>query len=51
MSISKRIIEDHPGGSLTFKSEEAKGTTFKVTMPIYRAESKIANVEKERKEI
>lgn len=34
LSICKRIIEDHPGGSLTFESEPGKGTTFKIVMPL-----------------
>ena len=33
LNISKRIIEDHEGGSLTLTSEVGKGTTFKVTLP------------------
>ena len=36
LSISKRIIDDHAGSSLYMKSEEGKGTTFKITLPIYR---------------
>ena len=34
LSICKRIMEEHPGGSLTFESEPGKGTIFKLTMPI-----------------
>lgn len=34
LSICKRIMEEHPGGSLTFESEPGKGTTFRLTMPI-----------------
>jgi len=33
LNISKSIIEDHEGGSLTLTSEVGKGTTFKVTLP------------------
>ena len=33
LSLSKKIIEDH-GGTITVKSEEGKGTTFIVTLPI-----------------
>ena len=36
LSISKNIIEDHKGSSFTFTSEEGKGTTFKIRMPVYR---------------
>jgi len=34
LSVSKRIVEDHPRGSLTFDSQQGKGTIFKVTMPL-----------------
>jgi two-component system, LuxR family, sensor kinase FixL len=33
LSICKRIIEDHPGSSLSFTSEKGKGSTFVITMP------------------
>ena len=33
LNISKSIIEDHEGSSLTLTSEVGKGTTFKVTLP------------------
>lgn len=33
LSICRQIIEDH-NGSISFKSEEGKGTTFFVTLPI-----------------
>jgi len=36
LSISKRIIDEHAGSFLHMKSEEGKGTTFKITLPIYR---------------
>ncbi|MCU0596890.1 MAG: PAS domain S-box protein [Desulfobacterota bacterium] len=38
LSICKRIIEDHPGSSLDFKSEKGKGSTFILTIPESRAE-------------
>ena len=38
LNISKKIIEDHEGGSITLESEERKGTTFKVTLPNVGAE-------------
>ena len=33
LNISKNIIEDHEGGSITLETEEGKGTTFKVILP------------------
>lgn len=36
LCISKRIIEDHRGSSFSLKSEEGKGTTFKIRLPLYR---------------
>jgi PAS domain S-box-containing protein len=38
LSICKRIIEDHPGSSLSFTSEKGKGTTFVISMPVSRSE-------------
>jgi len=38
LSICKRIIEDHPGGSLSFTSEAGKGSTFVIAMPVSQAE-------------
>ncbi|MCU0597046.1 MAG: PAS domain S-box protein [Desulfobacterota bacterium] len=37
LSICKRIIEDHPGTSLSFTSEKGKGTTFVIKMPVARS--------------
>jgi len=34
LSISKRIVEDHEGSTFTLKSEEGRGTEFKITMPV-----------------
>jgi two-component system sensor kinase FixL len=34
LSVSKSIVEAHSGSSLTFESQEGKGTIFKVTMPL-----------------
>jgi signal transduction histidine kinase len=31
--ITKEIIEAHPGGTITFTSEEGKGTEFTITIP------------------
>lgn len=33
LAISKRIIEQHPGGSLQVESEEGKGTSFTIALP------------------
>ncbi len=37
LSVCKNIIEDHEGSSFTLKSEEGEGTTFTVSMPLYRS--------------
>lgn len=34
LSVSKKIVEDHPGGSLDLDSEEGKGTIVKITLPL-----------------
>jgi two-component system, LuxR family, sensor kinase FixL len=34
LSVSKCIVEDHPESTLSFESEEGKGTVFKITMPL-----------------
>jgi two-component system sensor kinase FixL len=36
LCISKGIIEDHRGSSFSLESEEGKGTTFKIRLPLYR---------------
>ena len=38
LSICKRIIEDHPGSSLSFTSKKGKGSTFVIRMPASRSE-------------
>ena len=38
LSICKRIIEDHPGTSLSFTSEKGRGTTFTIKMPVSRTD-------------
>jgi two-component system sensor kinase FixL len=38
LSVSKSILENHPGCSFGFESEQGKGTTFKVSMPVSRVE-------------
>jgi PAS domain S-box-containing protein len=40
LSICKRLIEAHPGSSLSFTSEKGKGSIFVITMPAYRSEKK-----------
>ncbi len=35
LCISKRIIEEHVDGSLSMKSKKGKGTSFKVSLPVY----------------
>ncbi len=35
LSVSKRIIEEHDGGSLTLQSHEGKGTVFRVSLPAF----------------
>lgn len=35
LCISKRIIEEHADGSLSMESKEGKGTSFKVSLPVY----------------
>jgi signal transduction histidine kinase len=38
LSVSKGIVEDHPESSLTFDSQKGKGTVFRITMPLVKAE-------------
>jgi two-component system, LuxR family, sensor kinase FixL len=38
LSISKCIVEEHPESTLTFEGRKGKGTNFKITMPLARAE-------------
>jgi len=35
LCISKRIIEEHADSSLSMKSKEGKGTSFKISLPVY----------------
>jgi len=39
LSVSKSILENHPGCSFGFESEQGKGTTFTVNMPVLRVET------------
>jgi two-component system, LuxR family, sensor kinase FixL len=34
LSVTKKIIEDHPGGSLKLESQVGKGTTIRVLLPL-----------------
>ena len=34
LSVSKKIIEEHPGGTLELDSEEGKGTLVKISLPL-----------------
>jgi two-component system, LuxR family, sensor kinase FixL len=36
LAVSKRIIDQHKGGSISVESKEGKGTTFTITLPLYR---------------
>ena len=40
LCISKRIIEEHAEGSLSMRSKEGKGTSFKITLPVYHTTPK-----------
>ncbi|MDQ1333776.1 MAG: Histidine kinase [Thermodesulfobacteriota bacterium] len=35
LSVSKGIVDQHPHASLTFESQEGKGTVFTLSMPLY----------------
>jgi two-component system, LuxR family, sensor kinase FixL len=36
LSVSKKIIEEHPGGTLRLDSEEGKGTVAKISLPLVK---------------
>jgi two-component system sensor kinase FixL len=36
LSVSKKIIEEHPGGTLDLDSEEGKGTVVRISLPLLR---------------
>lgn len=36
LSVSKRIVEGHPGGRLELESEEGKGTEVKIILPLLK---------------
>ena len=36
LTVSKRIIEEHPGGTLGLESEEGKGTVVKISLPLFQ---------------
>lgn len=46
LGISKRIIEEHQGSSISLESKQGEGTTVKVTMPVCPG---VASTEGERK--
>jgi two-component system sensor kinase FixL len=35
LGISKKIVEEHPGGSFSMESKEGKGTVFTITLPLH----------------
>lgn len=43
LSISRNIIEENEGSSLTFESEEGKGTVFRIILPVSKAAMKEFN--------
>lgn len=38
LCVTKRIVDEHPGGSIKVISEEGKGTTFEITLSLYHRE-------------
>lgn len=40
LMVSQKVIQDH-GGTLELKSRPGRGTTIEITLPVYRAESKL----------
>jgi signal transduction histidine kinase len=50
LGISKRIVEDHAGSSLTVKSQEGGGTTVTITLPRYREGNELFKKTPERSE-
>lgn len=36
LGISKKIVEEHPGGSFSMESQEGKGTVFTITLPLHQ---------------
>jgi two-component system sensor kinase FixL len=41
LAVSKKIIDDHPGGSFTLESTEGQGTTVTIRLPVQRSEIKV----------
>jgi signal transduction histidine kinase len=41
LPVSKKIIDDHPGSSFTLESNEGKGTTVTIRLPVQRSEIRI----------
>jgi two-component system sensor kinase FixL len=42
LCVSKRIVEDHKGSSFIVESEEGKGTTFEISLPLYRGDPPVS---------
>ena len=40
LGVSKKIIDDHPGSSFALESNEGKGTTVIIRLPVQRSETK-----------
>jgi PAS domain S-box-containing protein len=40
LAVSKKIIDEHPDSSFTLESQEGKGTTIKIRLPVERPEIK-----------
>jgi signal transduction histidine kinase len=47
LCISKRIVEEHKGSTFTVASEQGKGTTFEINLPLYHEDVK--NSERDEK--
>ena len=43
LCVTKRIVDEHPGGSIKVISQEGKGTTFEVTLSLFPGELETKN--------